>query len=308
MEITDNEIDWWDGYNGSFLINAPYVTIQNLQFEKFVQPIWAYSPGFDIRNSRFVDCGPGHNLVPNIELTYPNWPDTDVAISSYYSDNVLVNNAQPPHVVGSEVVVSGNDFDFYNYGMVIFPWGDYNDPDNFLRPEPYPINWDLGKNNKVTGNYFNCNGSRPGIAVWNVASDLVTNRITDNTFEDCQVGAWIADFESSPKWNNTATTVSRNVFRDIAGFAINTFSYDDPLGVSECMIKGNVFENVGYEGWAPGAAIWAETGTTNCHFLNNDYTDSGLPGFVDGQGAVLFEGWFDDGTYYGPTGNTVNER
>jgi hypothetical protein len=104
--------------------------------------------------------------------------------------------------------------------------------------------------------------------------------------------------------------VSRNVFRDIAGFAINTYSYADPTGVGNCKISKNVFENVGYDPppWALGTAILAETGTTGCQFLNNDYTPSGLPGSSQGHGAIVFDGWFDGEDYYGPTGNMVNEQ
>jgi hypothetical protein len=308
LEIDDHGIDFWDGYNGSFLINAPHVTLKNLRIEKFVHPIWAYSPGFDIKHNHFVDCGFGHYLNPNVELTYPNWPDTSVAVRSYFRHNVLLNNGQPPHVVGSEVVVADNHFDYRNYGMFIFPWGDYNDPDNWNRPEPYPINWDLGQNNLVKDNYFNCNGSYPGIGIWNVMSDLRNNQVIGNTFEDCGVGVWIADYESSAAWSNTATKVLNNTFRNIAWFAVNPFSFDDPTGVKDCSVSGNVFENVGYEGWAIGAGIWAETGVVNCQFKNNDFTLSGIPGIDGGQLAVFFDGWVYDGVYYGPKGNLVNEK
>lgn len=308
LEIDDHGEDRWDGYNGSFLVNAPYVTFENLRIEKFVHPIWAFSPGFDIKHNWFVDCGFGHYLTPNVELTYPNWPDTSVAIRSYYRYNTLLGNGQAPHLVGSEVVVSHNYFHYTNFGMVIFPWGDYNDPDNIARPEPYPVNWDLGQNNLVQDNTFNCNGSTMGLGIWNVMSDLRNNKVLGNTFEDCTVGVWIADSEPNPEWSNSGAMVVGNTFRNIAWFAVNPFSYADTAGVKDCTVSGNVFENVGYEGWAVGAGIWAETGVVGCQFKDNDYTRSGIPGLAGGQVAVFFDGFWYEDDYYGPHQSLVNER
>jgi hypothetical protein len=303
LNIDDNDVDWWSGYNGSFLINAPYVTLENLRVEKFVQPVWAYSPGFDIKQNEFINCGMGHYLAPNVELTYPNWPDTSVAIRSLYRRNTLINNAQPPHIVGSEVTVRDNYFNYRGYGLAIFPWGDLNDPYNFYREEPYPINWDYGWNNVVRDNTFDCGGGRFGVVVENIMSDLRDNRIVGNDFENCEVGVYIADFESSPEWNNSGTTVRSNTFRDIPRFAINPFSYVDPDGVANCDISGNIFDHVGYDfGGMQGVAIWAETGVASCQLKNNDYVNSGLS--LD----ILFDGWFENGVYYGPSGNLVNER
>ena len=290
LNIDDHGEDFWDGYNGSFIINARYVKISNLEVEKFTDPIFAFSPGFDISGNRFVNCGAGFFLIPDNELTYPNWPKTNSAIQSYFRNNKIFNTAQAPHMVGSEIVVQNNYFEYYNFGLVIFPWGNYNDADNVIRHEPFPINWDLGKNNLVEGNFFKCvpnihNSPLFGVGIWNWTSDLIDNKVINNVFRDCASGVYVADFEPADKFDNSGSKVTGNTFIDVQDVAVDLWSYVDSDGVRDAIVSENKFQNVGFSGYYPGG-IWVEEGVKHSSIFGNDYTDSGRLGWAVDSGLI----------------------
>ena len=285
LDLYEADLDYWAGYNGVFVINANHVSLANLQIEQFVMPVMAFGAGFDIHNNRFIDCGFPIILNPDNWLTYPNWPNTNGAIKSYFRNNRLINNAQAPFVTGSEIVVEDNYMEFYLLGLLVSGWG-----------EPFPNNRGLAQNNIIQGNELVCTPHywailRVGVAIWNYANNLVNTQVIDNTIQNCGWGINSTDQMPSEDWNNIGTVISGNRLINIRRNAINLYSYFDPDGVTGSIVTNNYLENVGWSGTVPGG-VWIEVGVKQSKISGNDYTQSPMVGWGLGAGLV----WLDPGT------------
>lgn len=96
------------GFTGSVIVNAPDVTIENLVFDSLLEPLWAFSPGFNIQNNLFQNTGYGLFLAPDGDLTYPNYPSLDEAVASSFRDNTCQDCYFGPGIVGSAIVIADN--------------------------------------------------------------------------------------------------------------------------------------------------------------------------------------------------------
>lgn len=307
----------WSGSTASFVINAPRITLQQLRFSGFEQPVNAFHPGFDIRDNLVTNAAIGDFLTPDVELTYPAWPSTERAIVSRYRNNRLLFVANPPHVVGSEIVVSNNHIEYfpcselpcYRSGLIVIAWSWGNEigggPESFT-PVPFNhhINWDHVLNVRIEDNYVNCNGAAPGIFVWNPSwghTGIVKNvLITGNVVENCLAAMFVGDDQSTPGDDIIHLQVLGNTFRNIQQSAVDAWSIGNPDGVRDLVVSGNRFENVGSHGGFPPGGLWVETGVHNGRFENNDYTKSGCPPWgATAVGCILLDA--------GSSGNFVRE-
>ena len=312
----------WAGSTASFVINAPHVTIENLVISGLDEPVKAFHPGFDIRNNVFTNVAFGDYLLPDVNLTYPDWPQTNRAIVSRYRNNHLIFVAQPPHVVGSEIIVSGNRIEYIpatqlrrgRTGINVLPWSFGNERGaGFGNGVPFnhQINWDFVLNITIERNDIDCNGASPGISVanppWGTKGVVSNIRVVANTVRDCFRGMFISDGQSTPGDDVVGIFVYDNTFRDGLGSTINSWSYVDPTGVRELKVGRNLFVEVGGAGSAP--VVWIERGVDGADVTDNDYSASGCPPWGEGAGHAFWP--LPAGCIFldiGSSGNRVAEK
>jgi cysteine-rich repeat protein len=213
------------GYYGTFLLGAENITFENLEVKWFYQPLHTaairYSPGdagFVINNNRFIEGGTGSFLTPSNYSTYPNWPNTDEVVKSYFTNNKIVNSGQMLHLVGSEVMVANNYMEAYvGTGLILIPnMGDGG--------------WLNANNNELDGNYFNGMYSIPCIDIktsFAAQAETVGNKLTNNTFANCIFGVILQDTKASNDYDVTDTLIEDNHFIDYIVFGILTFAWSD---------------------------------------------------------------------------------
>jgi len=315
------ELQWvlhertFTGVPGTFVINAMGVTIENISFEYLVEPLWAFSPGFDIKNNRFFRTA-FQWLSPDVGLTYPQYPSYDAPVISYYRNNEILESLQGPHVDGSETEVTDNVLDLIRasyYDWVGIPvWGWASRP----RDLSLPINWDLVQNNLIVHNTINLNhrGSG-GVTVGNGAGGAVRNNtVRDNVIRDCGDGVGVRVVAASPYEEangNHGTVVSGNTIENCTSPLVLLADGDTAM---ENRLTGNSVVHV-TEPSHPSAGVYVSAvggGAVNGnHIADNDFTGSRYPGWGEDAGAVFLTSG-TNGNYVGnqkfPSGTTFCDQ
>ena len=294
------------GFQGSIIINSPNVIIEELIIDNLVEPIWAYSPGFDIRNCIFNRCGFGIYLTPDANLTYAN-PSNP--IKSYFRNNELIQCYSGPWVQGSEVVVSKNFFDVTGRICICLEsWMHWW----------VPINWEHVENNIVEDNEIDMNYS--GSAIWILAyGGLCRNNVVrNNLIRNCGLdGIWIYatghDIHGSIENQIIGNTIKRT------NWPIGMITVDGGTAKDNLVTDNKIIDCFNENSWPavwlaaiPGSASYC---TANS-ILGNDYTLSGYPGIDEDIGilggcVVLYEGItdnfvFESGNFPPGTGGGIN--
>jgi len=107
-----------------FLIGAPDVTIQNVEFDGSSDTIMSFWAGTTIKDCVFRAVGQGPHFQPDERSIYPHYPaNFKKPTRSKFENNVFINAQQGIHIGGSEVIVTGNVFDHYGYfGVALTPY------------------------------------------------------------------------------------------------------------------------------------------------------------------------------------------
>jgi len=277
------------GVPGTFVINAMGVTIENLSFEYLVEPLWAFSPGFDINNNRFFRTA-FHWLSPDVSLTYPHYPSYDAPVISYYRNNEIVESLQGPHVVGSETEVTDNVFDLLpeagsHVGIPVIGWVAWAGSRLEL-----PINLDVVQNNLIARNTIDKNHHGGGVWVTDGAGGtLRNNTVRDNVIRNCGEngrGVWLWARSPNQDHGIRGTVVSGNTIESCR-WPLRIDAGRD-AAAEENRITGNSVVNVvGPDFPGAGVAVDASGGKAEGNFvLDNDFTESGYPGWAADIGAV----------------------
>lgn len=286
---------------GTLIINAQGVTVQYLRMENLGHSIWALHPGFAIEGCEFFQCTWCGYLVPDTGYVYV---DPSNPVRSYYRGNILDDCVAGPHLVGSEIELSGNSFNLSGggNGIAIVSWG---------KVTTVPVDFTLVQNNLLENNEINIPNGRNAIAMHNnVAWDndrggsIRDNIIRDNTISGATRGLFaFARYSPSGLGSDlTDNVVSSNSFFEteipfllqatmnasIEGMTINRNQITGPcwmpigmFSVSNSLIVENTLENV----YDPAWGTWSVDLSGRCHnnvIINNDFRNSGFPGLRDG--------------------------
>jgi hypothetical protein len=309
------ELQWvlngttFTGVPGAFVINAMGVTIENISFEYLVEPLWAFSPGFDIKNNRFFRTA-FQWLSPDVGLTYPHYPSYDAPVISYYRNNEIVESLQGPHVDGSETEVTDNVLDLISASwgdwVGIPVWGWANIPRNLS----LPINWDLVQKNLIARNTINMhNRGSGGVWVGNPGGGAFRNNtVRDNVIRNCGRGTGVRIRAESPHRNPSGihgTVVSGNTIENCTRPLVIIADGD---AATENRIEGNSVVN----NTEPSeAGVYLSGEVSGNAVLDNDFIEGGYPGWEAGVGAVYL-GPETNGNYVGnqkfPIGTTVCDQ
>jgi len=300
------------------VIDAPHVTIQRLRFEGMGMTINAFDAGFDIRDNAFYGAGWATLLGPDAYSTYPEYPSTDHEITSYFRDNRMVGTMDyAVFVTGSEVQVTGNDVQSWWGGIWAASWGEYTRGESPYPLPALPLNWDHVNNVTIADNVIE--------AVFAVyitgfhGGELRSNAISRNTFLNAWIGVNIqpvtrfddvhggSDFAIDGNdflgcaWplelQPTADTledvsVHDNTFVGIEAPAV-LLNPAEGGSLEDVEVRDNTFVDL----LDVGIYLWPSSNTggaiADVAMWGNDFSDSGLPGWDSGAGAIYVP---EDGT------------
>lgn len=280
----------FSGHSGSIVINAMNITLADLRLNGFQIPVQAFSPGFDIRNIRFDECGQMTKISPDGGLTYQ---DPSNPVKSLFRNNVYTSCIQAPHFIGSEMVVSNNRFEF-NSILGIFvgnTWHTKHPPDS--------IDWSRADNNLIEGNEVlkSTHVSFPGIGFLNGCWAFIRLASTDD--------------ESKPMLAN-------KVINNVLIHSVQSNSYLFNYGFIQvefnqmgAVVSGNTIINSSLPSLWGDVEVWGNP--IDCSILNNDYTQSSSAlGWAKGFGCIMLYGGhnnfvFEAGNFPLGTGNAKQQ-
>ena len=224
--------------------------VQDSGFRGFWDEFW-----FDRDNSIFDGLLIwGFSTVPNASVVNVDVLNADIGMnpSDFYSGVSIEGGSIENHILGVE-----SFFSRLTISNTMFD-------STFSR---YAIGLIYSSNSTIESNSITGSGFVPIVFVGGENGAIRDNTVT---------GSWI--FGVNP-YLTYGCSVMDNVLRDFTSvFGVISVEYSDG-----CTVQNNTFENVG----SPYGAVWV-LGESNI-VRGNDYTQSGLPGWAEGAGAVLLD-------------------